>query len=117
MWIVAGIDVGLSGAVAILTEAKVLAVFDMPVHSIAAGKKGKRAELDLAGLRGILGRRIDHVVIEKVGARPGQGVTSMHRFGYCCWGGGWDGCGAGVAAHVFDSAHVAAACGLWCGGW
>jgi crossover junction endodeoxyribonuclease RuvC len=82
MRIVAGVDVGLSGAVALVTETEVLAVFDMPVHSIAAGKKGKRAELDLAGLRGILSRRIDHVVIEKVSARPGQGVTGMFRFGY-----------------------------------
>jgi crossover junction endodeoxyribonuclease RuvC len=83
MRIVAGVDVGLSGAVALVTETEVLAVFDMPVHSIAAGKKGKRAELDLAGLRGILSRRIDHVFIERVSAMPKQGVTGMFRFGYC----------------------------------
>jgi crossover junction endodeoxyribonuclease RuvC len=82
--IVAGIDVGLSGAVAIVTEAEVLAVHDMPLRSIGRAKKGKRAELDLAGLRAILtGHCIEHVVIEKVAAMPKQGVTGMFRFGYC----------------------------------
>jgi crossover junction endodeoxyribonuclease RuvC len=84
MQIVAGVDPGLSGAVAVLTEAEVIGVYDMPLHNVVTGRKGKRAELDLAGLRAILtGHRIDHVVIEKVSAMPKQGVTGMFRFGYC----------------------------------
>jgi crossover junction endodeoxyribonuclease RuvC len=80
---VAGIDVGLVGAVAVVSEQDgFLFVEDLPVHHIAVGKKS-RAELDLASLRRILVTNpIRHVVIERVAARPGQGVSSMFRFGY-----------------------------------
>jgi crossover junction endodeoxyribonuclease RuvC len=79
---IAGIDIGLSGAMAIVGDAGVLLIADMPVHAITAGKK-TRIELDLTSLRSILaGHPIDHVVIERVAARPGQGVSSMFRFGY-----------------------------------
>jgi crossover junction endodeoxyribonuclease RuvC len=81
--IVAGIDIGLGGAVAMLDSERVVFIADMPTHSIVSGKKA-RLELDLAGLREILtSRAVDHVVIERVAARPGQGVTGMFRFGYC----------------------------------
>ena len=41
-----------------------------------------KAELNLRGLRELLMLHpYDHVFIEQVAARPGQGVTSMFRFG------------------------------------
>jgi crossover junction endodeoxyribonuclease RuvC len=75
------LDPGLSGALAIVDEERVLFVDDLPVHQIRSGKR-LRAELDLGGLRELLiTHEYDHVFIEQVSARPGQGVTSMFRFG------------------------------------
>jgi crossover junction endodeoxyribonuclease RuvC len=74
-----GIDPGLEGALAIVNEHRV--IDDLPVHRVRSGKR-LRAELDLGGLRELLiAHKYDHVFIEQVAARPGQGVTSMFRFG------------------------------------
>jgi crossover junction endodeoxyribonuclease RuvC len=82
--LILGLDPGLSGAIAILDEQTVHLLVDMPVHKIGVGhKKGTRPELDLHSFCGFLSQhRPDHCIIEKVSARPGQGVTSMFRFGY-----------------------------------
>jgi crossover junction endodeoxyribonuclease RuvC len=81
--IVAGIDPGLSGAIALVDAQRVLSVQDMPTYVIAVGRK-QRQELDQGSLSELLtGGAIAHVMIERVAARPGQGVTSMFRFGYC----------------------------------
>jgi crossover junction endodeoxyribonuclease RuvC len=78
---IAGIDPGLSGAMAIVDEHSVVFVGDLSVLQIPSGKK-TRAELDLASLRALLaGAAIDHIFIEQVAARPGQGTVSMFRFG------------------------------------
>ena len=78
-----GIDPGLSGAIAILQNNKVLNLFDMPV--MAEGKKNKR-QLNSAQLVNILKDNTKSnaeiaVVVEQVNAMPGQGVTSMFNFG------------------------------------
>ena len=78
-----GIDPGLSGAIAILENNKVLNIFDMPVMS--EGKKNKR-QLNSALLVSLLKENIDQseevsIVVEQVNAMPGQGVTSMFNFG------------------------------------
>ena len=78
-----GIDPGLSGAIAILDNAKVLNIFDIPVMS--EGKKNKR-QLNSALLVNLLKENINKeeeavVVVEQVNAMPGQGVTSMFNFG------------------------------------
>ena len=78
-----GIDPGLSGAIAILQDSKVLSIFDIPVMS--EGKKNKR-QLNSALLVSLLRENIDNneevaVVVEQVNAMPGQGVTSMFNFG------------------------------------
>ena len=80
---IVGIDPGLSGAIAVLEEKKVLALFDMPVMS--EGKKNKN-QLNSAQLVNILKENIKNeediaVVVEQVNAMPGQGVTSMFNFG------------------------------------
>ena len=80
---IVGIDPGLSGAIAVLEEKKVLALFDMPVMS--EGKKNKN-QLNSAQLVNILKENIKDgediaVVVEQVNAMPGQGVTSMFNFG------------------------------------
>ena len=78
-----GIDPGLSGAIAILEDNKVLNIFDMPV--MAEGKKNKR-QLNSAQLVNIIkGNTVPEdevvVIVEQVNAMPGQGVTSMFNFG------------------------------------
>lgn len=76
-----GIDPGYTGAIAIYRPAQHwLEVHDMPVVKSASGK----TELHHNGVLDIL--RIEAggptaVWLEKVSARPGQGVTSMFRFG------------------------------------
>ena len=78
-----GIDPGLSGAIAVLDNNKVLKIYDMPV--MAEGKKNKR-QLNSAQLVKLLKDSINEteetvVVVEQVNAMPGQGVTSMFNFG------------------------------------
>ena len=78
-----GIDPGLSGAIAVLENNKVLNMFDMPVMS--EGKKNKR-QLNSALLVNLIKESIENsgevaVVVEQVNAMPGQGVTSMFNFG------------------------------------
>ena len=78
-----GIDPGLSGAIAVLENNKVLNIFDMPVMS--EGKKNKR-QLNSALLVALIKENIENskevsVVVEQVNAMPGQGVTSMFNFG------------------------------------
>ena len=80
---VIGIDPGLSGAIAILEDNKVLQIFDMPV--MAEGKKNKR-QLNSAQLVNRIKENTQEseekaVVVEQVNAMPGQGVTSMFNFG------------------------------------
>jgi crossover junction endodeoxyribonuclease RuvC len=81
--IIAGLDPGLSGAIAILDRhGNVLLVEDTPVHTIRTGKKTHHT-IDLPALRSLLtAQPIDHIVLERVAARPGQGVSSMFNFGY-----------------------------------
>jgi len=84
---VIGIDPGARGAIAPLTTLGELTVHDMPAVTIERGGKNK-TEIDTASLAGVLGEIVDArgrhnllAVIEKVGAMPGQGVTSMFAFG------------------------------------
>ncbi len=78
-----GIDPGLSGAIAVLEDNKVLGIYDMPV--MAEGKKSKR-QLNSAQLVSIIKQHTSNndelaIVVEQVNAMPGQGVTSMFNFG------------------------------------
>lgn len=77
-----GIDPGFSGAIALLNPlTRELEVIDMPV---LPGAKG-RSRLDHATIANIMSPQpdtgADMAVMELVSAMPGQGVTSMFRFG------------------------------------
>jgi crossover junction endodeoxyribonuclease RuvC len=99
--ILAGIDPGLSGAVAVVEldvrtgKIRMLSVADMPIVSAIQGKTTKR-HLQLPVLANLLDvpgvGPPDAVMIEEVHAMPGQGVTSMFRFGHAA------GAAAGVCA-------------------
>lgn len=77
-----GIDPGVTGALALLDgETMKLTVYDVPSWQVKVGRS-RRSEIDVAGLCDILDICApDRAFIEQVGAMPGQGVTSMFRFG------------------------------------
>jgi len=80
---VIGIDPGISGAISLFSKFPntLHDVVDMPTLEVDSGKTKKR-HISAAGLRDILVCYPEaHVVIEKVGAMPGQGVSSMFNFG------------------------------------
>jgi len=81
---VIGIDPGISGAIAFFEDGKLDCVVDMPTLKIASGKTMK-SHISAVTLVDILDgwypRNEAHVVIEKVGALPGNGAVSMFNFG------------------------------------
>lgn len=83
-----GIDPGLTGAIAVLGDGEYRDVIDMP--TVGRGKAGRQSvnTAELASyLRALVcgaGGADVCAVIEDVAARPGQGVTSMFRFGHAC---------------------------------
>ena len=86
MRIIIGIDPGLTGAVAMMTDEYVY-LYDTPVEQVKKGKTIKSEYLP-SGMAALLrGIEIDHCYLEKVGPMPGQGVTSMFGFGkgYGLW--------------------------------
>ena len=81
--IIIGIDPGISGAISILENKKILEVYDTP--TMIDGKKNKK-QINSAQVTNIIKERLKDgkeviVVVEHVNAMPGQGVTSMFNFG------------------------------------
>ena len=81
--IIFGIDPGVSGAISVLENKKVLEVFEMP--TMIDGKKNKK-QVNGSQVTNIFKERLNNdkdiiVVVEHVNAMPGQGVTSMFNFG------------------------------------
>ena len=81
--IIIGIDPGISGAISIIENKKILEVYDTP--TMIDGKKNKK-QINSAQVTNIIKERLNGdkeviVVVEHVNAMPGQGVTSMFNFG------------------------------------
>ena len=82
--LIIGIDPGISGSICFFEKGRILDVIEMPV--MTDGKKNKR-QVNGAQIYNEILKRIDiskneiRVVIEQVSAMPGQGVTSMFKFG------------------------------------
>ena len=81
--IIIGIDPGISGAISVVENKKILEVYDTP--TMIDGKKNKR-QINSAQVSSIIKERLNTgkevvVVVEHVNAMPGQGVTSMFNFG------------------------------------
>ena len=75
-----GIDPGLNGAIAFMSdEGYLIGVVDMPTIDVV-GKKKVSPQMLVSLLEDY--DDVKMVVIEEVGAMPGQGVTSMFNFGY-----------------------------------
>ena len=83
--LIIGIDPGINGAICFFKKGEILDVIDMP--TMAEGKKNKRQINGQQIFNEISSRIKNHsdenikVVVEKVSAMPGQGVTSMFNFG------------------------------------
>jgi crossover junction endodeoxyribonuclease RuvC len=79
---IVGIDPGASGALAFFDYNEgALTIHDMPTMLVMRGKKEKK-EISPQALASILrSPGIITATIEKVGAMPGQGVSSMWQFG------------------------------------
>lgn len=78
---IAGIDPGLDGAIALVTSSTI-DILDMPTFEL----KGKR-HLDLFGIARFFDLHAGSIVraiIEEPSAMPGQGVSSMFKFGFNC---------------------------------
>ena len=82
--LIIGIDPGISGSICFFKDGRILEVIEMPV--MTEGKKNKK-QVNGAQIYNEFLKRINkkedeiRVVIEKVSAMPGQGVTSMFNFG------------------------------------
>ena len=88
--IIFGVDPGISGAICVLKEGKIMEVYEMP--TMIDGKKNKR-QVNGAEVTNIFLKELHNedkelhnedkakVVVEHVTAMPGQGVTSMFNFG------------------------------------
>jgi crossover junction endodeoxyribonuclease RuvC len=90
MTMIVGIDPGVMGAIGLFdTERYGGAVWDMPVHEVVAKKKSKafvRRSVNGGGVAEIIyeatHRNSDiEIVVEKVTAMPGQGVSSVFSLG------------------------------------
>lgn len=78
---VIGIDPGASGAIALLVNGVLVSVHDMPTVTVERNKSQKR-QVCPAGLSMLMQQLNPHkAIVEKVGAMPGQGVSSMFSFG------------------------------------
>ena len=77
--IIVGIDIGVSGAIAVLSDDALVEVHDMPI--LRDGPKN-RASVNAPLLAEILAKsHADRVVIEWVGVRPGEGAVGAFAFG------------------------------------
>lgn len=75
--ITVGIDPGQKGGIALIKDGALIYAEPLPVIN-----KQLAAPLLAAWFRDIEPDRPNRIIIEKVGAMPGQGVTSMFNFGY-----------------------------------
>ena len=93
-----GVDPGMAGALCLLIDGKLSAIFDMPILDLPGKKKltydknglpvekvGKNHAVDPFGVKRVLNNWKDHVdgpitlVIEKMWSRPGQSSLSMDK--------------------------------------
>ena len=79
MSVVIGIDPGISGAIAAFVDGKLLVAIDMPTADGTVVTSLLAEHLREFSLAGFDSRPL--VVVEKVHAMPGQGVSSMFKFG------------------------------------
>lgn len=76
-----GLDPGLSGGLAYYNGAELI-VYAMPFFNVEVGGKSRK-RIDVQKLKSILmDNVVDHAVIEKVNAQPGNGTAAAFAYGY-----------------------------------
>lgn len=81
---IVGVDPGVNGAIA-MYDGETLSVDPFP--KLKAKARGYEINWpELCDLLDIKYGGVDHAFIEQVGAMPGQGVSSMFKFGYAAGG-------------------------------
>ena len=76
-----GVDVGLQGAFSLYVDGKFERVIDMPCVEVIRGGK-KKNHISAQGVAASIKElNPTHAIVEKVGAMPNQGVSSMFAFG------------------------------------
>lgn len=79
--LIAGIDPGLHGAVAIVAGGEVILLADLPTVQFSSARIKHR--VDGAGLAALLQPfKVDMAIVEKVAARPGEAASGAFSFGY-----------------------------------
>ena len=78
---VLGIDVGLNGAIAIVSDGQLIELHDMPTVSLERNNKTKRMVNAAELARLIRQGKPDYAYLERLNAMPGQGVSSMFSMG------------------------------------
>lgn len=78
---VLGIDVGLNGAIAIVSDGQLIELHDMPTVSLERNNKTKRMVNAAELARLIRQGKPDCAYLERLNAMPGQGVSSMFSMG------------------------------------
>jgi crossover junction endodeoxyribonuclease RuvC len=94
---VLGVDPGLGGGIAILLPDDTVTLYPVPVLKAGTSKR----EYDVPAMMAILSQhQVALAIIESVAARPGQGVSSMFKFGLGL--GLWQGLlsGLGIPFHL-----------------
>ncbi len=76
-----GVDIGANGAFSLYVDGKFERVIDMPCVEVIRGGK-KKNHISAQGVAAAIKElNPTHAIVEKVGAMPNQGVTSMFAFG------------------------------------
>jgi crossover junction endodeoxyribonuclease RuvC len=76
-----GVDIGAAGAFSLYVDGKFERVIDMPCVEVIRGGKTKNHISAQGVASAIKELNPTHAIVEKVGAMPNQGVTSMFAFG------------------------------------
>lgn len=76
-----GVDIGAQGAFSLYVNGKFERVIDMPCVEVIRGGK-KKNHISAQGVAAAIKElNPTHAIVEKVGAMPNQGVSSMFAFG------------------------------------
>ena len=76
-----GVDIGINGAFSLYVDGKFERVIDMPTVEVIRGGK-KKNHISAQGVAAAIKElNPTHAIVEKVGAMPNQGVSSMFAFG------------------------------------
>jgi crossover junction endodeoxyribonuclease RuvC len=83
MALIASIDPGVTGAIAWLSAGRLIEVLDLPMAEIKVGKTMRKRLIPsvLAEMLSIEGRLPEHVYLEEVGTRKGEGAVGAFAFG------------------------------------